>query len=135
MSKWAWLAVQLHRVSYGLLPPAILDIDINAKYRQIQVVARKLKWHLVPWVFVFAIVVLFVFLGVIYLLLLKLSLGDEMQLAVLQIIIAILTLSISSLMLSAILNYYKNWMSIAFMNLLISNRLSYRTSIEIKNLM
>lgn len=133
LGSWSWRAVKLYHMTFGKLPPVILDLSINVESREILLVARTPKWYLIPWV----VLVVFCFLLqlLVYPYILLKCFYDQMhvQLNILEIILCLLTWFLCALVVGECHLYAVNWNNVPFLNLIMSNRLGYSKFFQARN--
>lgn len=123
LGNWSWRAIKLYHLTYGKLPPVILDLSSNEGTREIHLIARKPKWYLIPWVILVALCFLFQLIVNPYVLL-KYFYGRKLvQLDALEIVLCQMAWVTCTLVIAESHIYLENWNSVPFLNLMMSNQL------------
>lgn len=125
IGNWSWIVLKLYRLSFGKLPPVILDLCVNQGTKELFLVARKPKWFLIPWIVLVAFSFLFQLIANPFVLLKCFYDRTRIQLDVLEIVLCLLVCVSCALVFAEFHVYFENWNNVPFLNLMMSNRLGY----------
>lgn len=123
ISNLTWIALKVYSRTFGVVPALLIDIDIQDKPRQVQLVITR---HNIPGIVVNVVGTVFLLVGITFLLTKKFFLGDKMKLHILTIAISLILLIFLGFWLVSAWVIFRTWHGIPFINDMIANRLSRR---------
>lgn len=127
IDRLIWIAIKLYNRTYIKLPPLIFDIETRTNPPRVWLVAKIPRVSSTPFLMAYTIGVIATFLVTPKILMQMLDVTSKTSMRVLTTSLTILHFVCVHYVLESNRTLWRNWHCIPFVNLMINNRLSYRT--------